>query len=123
MESLGWKWCVVATVHSDSAVEISVEAGDQAVAKSQQVLGPLQALTAAMAALATFEEGDSVTALVLGKAVPMSTWTGTNAYAALYWLATTLSHACCAFVPHHEMDKLGIAQRQANQLRRQSHQN
>ena len=111
MDSLGWKWCVIATVHSDSAVEIAVEAGEQPVSK--QVLGPLQALTAAMAALANFDEGDSVTVVVHGKSVPMNTWTGTNAYAALYWLATSLSQACCAFIPQHDMDALRLARRQA----------
>jgi hypothetical protein len=102
MEPRGSKWCVIATIHSESAVEVVVEADRQSVAKSHHPLNPLAALTATMAALAPFDESDGITVLVHGRAVPMSSWTGTNVYAALYWLATSLSKACCAYVPHQE---------------------
>ena len=121
MESLGWKWCVIATVHSDAAVEVVVQANDAQVAESHE--GPLAALTTAMGALANFDEGDSVMVLVHGAAVPMNTWSGTSAYAALYWLATALCKACCAVSPHAYPDARQLANEAARALGRQRQQN
>ena len=98
VDTVGWKWCVFVDVESDASVAVSVEAEGRSLVEASAPRAPLEALTAVMAALASFDEGDAVTVVVRGKHVPLSSWTGANAYAALYWLATTLSHACCTWV-------------------------
>jgi hypothetical protein len=106
MESAGWKWSIIAAIHSDEAVELSVEAGGRPFA-SGELLAPLEVITAVMAALANFDEGDSVTVVVHGRLLPMTTWAGTNAYTALYWLATALSKSCCVPVRAPAFDAFG----------------
>ena len=90
---------MVATVESDTVVAVSVEAEGRVLVPGNRQRSPLQAITDAMAALAHFDEGDSVTVVVHGHAMPMTAWTGTSSYAALYWLATALGKACCASLP------------------------
>jgi hypothetical protein len=93
MEALEWKWSVVAVVHPDANVELSVEAGGRRLLPAAHLLPPLEVVPSLMAVLTPFAPHDSICVEIRDEKRLLRKWKGKDVGAAISWLADELPRA------------------------------